>query len=1283
MVCPSCDATFVPGTEVCSKDGAGLLEVPDAPLLTGTELEGRYQIGSVVGAGAMGTVYRAFQKSMDRDVAIKVLHPKYAHDPRAVKRFFREAQSASRLIHPNIVTVFDFGRSRLGHLYMVMELVEGWTLGDLIYYRAPLDVGLAASIARQVCDGLEHAHSHHTVHRDLKPDNVQLTKQGKRVRAKVLDFGIARMTRESSSVIQANQSTIEIAGTPAYMSPEQILGKAPDTRTDLYSLGIILFEMLTAVRPFEDDNSVTLCMKQLNDVAPTVESVLGEGKVPEVLSQLITGLLSKEVGGRPPTASDVAKVLSAFVGEDCEESLAAELQSDVPVGLSHAPTRKDGGSALAQVAAMHSGDVHAEPTLNSLSDVIARVKLKMPSPFEARASSPCPDCSQINAVDSGPCARCGCGAQVTESGTAAVPAKKTRHVSRKAKWVGTACLLAEDPARLETSLVQEWVVAQEEAGHAVKRQATALMVYFHFRSKGTPGRNQEMVRALAGLAGSSDGHRSGLRVGFCLASGGTTEDDAEYAKRLAGVAPRGGMVIPSTQQGALRVRARALTDTYLPCGAALRCALVASESEQGPSDRVLYGRTSVLRRLGAIEQSAEGKGLTRVLLTGDRGVGKTAVLHEFAAEQEASIILRVAPLGLAWPGHTFARLAMAALGAGSERDPDILARLYAAKSARVRRVLDALVRSEEGQGGFGGSWLTASGIASGVYDLLREFAGDARLSLVLDDYHCVDAASLALLDELMELCRNEDWCVIVAGLRAPLRGMLRHKEWVECPLRPLGLRASTQLLESVGAPRDRIGHMTEWAGGNPLALKLLAANPSATASRPAKVIEHLLPAQLQGLPVSEAELAWDRAVHGEYMGDDLGAHAAKLYLEVASTPQIREWLATRIKEAGGVFGSMVCGWRPLTRSHFLARAGRHELLGLFHLASAEYLQAARYTQKTHGVWERLQSARMRARMGEGKDAIVLYKEAIEIGLTVAHTGELLDLGACLQAASLDEAAMEVLEAARGGIVKSSGSQEESGRLLALLARGELRRFRVPQSLEYLGRCNPLVEDLRHDDARAARGLEALIQEVRAEIAVADGDVDGARFNLRKACDAYRDLGCMIDSIRALLALGQVELDANRHSLAVDTFTACVALSTSQGLSREGAFANVGLGRSLLLVGRSEEGTTLLRTVLRTRRFAQFEAVCALGHAMVGRALLADAERYADRARSLAKDDGQHGRALYLLSLAQQHPTQAARFLDESRDRFRRAGNGLILARLPLRQERLRTERQVSLGPDPR
>ena len=1279
MVCPNCDATFLSGTEVCPKDGAGLIEVPDTGLLTGTELDGRYQIGSVIGSGAMGTVYRAYQRSMDRDVAIKVLHPKYAHDPRAVKRFFREAQSASRLIHPNIVTVFDFGRSRQSHLYMVMELVEGWTLGDLIYYRAPLDVGLASSIALQMCEALSHAHSHHTVHRDLKPDNVQLTKAGEKVWAKVLDFGIARMTRQPSSAIQANQSTIEIAGTPAYMSPEQILGKAPDIRTDLYSLGIILFEMLTASRPFEDENSVTLCMKQLNDVPPAIESVMGAGKIPSELARLVERLLAKDVAERPSSADELALALRPFAGEDSTRGLVEHLQADAPAGLAHAPTRQDGGAALAQVAAQQHGS--AEPVAGSLSDVLDRMKLNMPSPFAKQEAKPCQECGSVTVMGPDGCPRCGYepnkSAPVAESGN-----PRKRLVSRKGRRVASACILSQGTLNLDGDILGPWVNECREAGHDVRLHSMALIVEYQARGPFPADAAESVVRQLVALAKRFQSERVGVQIGFCLDAESDEGQSLEQARRLAGVAPLGRVVIPTSLQGALKVRARPLTDTYLPTGQPLRCAVVTERESSRPrtSNVLLYGRSSALRRLAQVHGETTVSGLRQVLVTGERGVGKTAMVREFVSDLP-HLYLRVGPLGQAWPGYTIARLVVAALGGDVARDPDTIRGLYQGQPERTRRLLDVLLMGDALPAVGSTSWLTAPELAACVYELLRTQAGGQRFVLVIDDVHLLDPASQSLLEELMELCRHEDWMFIGCGPSMAVRQVLSVKGWQELPLRPLGLRAATQYLESLGAPRARLGLLAEVSGGNPLAIQLLARLGEDAPLRAGKVIDRLLPETLQGLAPNLAEQAWTTAVYGDDEKSELAVRAARMYLELAPTPRIREWLDSRVDVHGGIYADLACGWKALTRDHLLSRARRHESLGLFGLAEAEYLNAARYHLKTQGVWERLEAARMRARQGDGEGATTLYREAIEIGLTVAHTTGLVALGASLLTVRQDGAASEVLEMAKRGIVKNDGTRLESGRLWTLLARCAVRQNDGSKALEYLASSRDVIKELRHDDARGARLLEALVQEVRAEIAISDGDPDAARLNLRQASDAFRDLGIMGSATRALLMLGQVDLDTEENSRALDTFKACVALATAQGLARETGLAQVGCGTAMLRTGRTDEGVQLLRKVLRGRRVAQVEATLALGEAMLVRGLKADAARYGDRARTIAGSDGERARALLLLSRAQEGLTQALRLLEDARRLLRNSGNGILLNRVSRDSyDSLESRRVVTTGP---
>ncbi|MFP5345811.1 MAG: protein kinase domain-containing protein, partial [Actinomycetes bacterium] len=210
--------------------------------LVGRVLDGRYTVESRIARGGMATVYLATDNRLDRDVALKVMHPHLADDEQFVARFHREAKSAARMSHPSIVAVYDQGTDD-GAVYLAMELVPGRTLRDLLDERAPLPPGEALDLLAPVLDALAAAHRAGIVHRDVKPENVLLTEDGG---VKVADFGLAR----AASSAHTGTSTGMLIGTVAYLSPELVLRGIADARTDVYAAGIMLFEMLTGRRPY-------------------------------------------------------------------------------------------------------------------------------------------------------------------------------------------------------------------------------------------------------------------------------------------------------------------------------------------------------------------------------------------------------------------------------------------------------------------------------------------------------------------------------------------------------------------------------------------------------------------------------------------------------------------------------------------------------------------------------------------------------------------------------------------------------------------------------------------------------------------------------------------------------------------------------------------------------------------------------------------------------------------------------------------------------------------------
>ncbi|HEX8707375.1 MAG TPA: protein kinase [Pyrinomonadaceae bacterium] len=317
--CPKCGREFEKANTLCPADGTVLVKSKDE--LVGQTLADKYRVEELINEGGMGAVYRGTHILMDKTVAIKVLHPALAADDKIVARFSREARAASRISHPHALNVTDFGESSNGVVFLVMEYLKGETLKEVIHTDGPMPLPRVIEIIRQVCGALEAAHGEGVVHRDLKSDNIMLVDVGSGSDwAKVLDFGIAKITEKVGQDPGLTAPNL-IIGTPQYMSPEQCSQASEiDSRSDIYSLGVILYEMLVGHVPFTGESPTAIMMKHLQEPPP---SVLEERQdLNASVGRVVTRAMAKRPEDRFQTVSELSEAL-ALAAEGKESAVAA------------------------------------------------------------------------------------------------------------------------------------------------------------------------------------------------------------------------------------------------------------------------------------------------------------------------------------------------------------------------------------------------------------------------------------------------------------------------------------------------------------------------------------------------------------------------------------------------------------------------------------------------------------------------------------------------------------------------------------------------------------------------------------------------------------------------------------------------------------------------------------------------------------------------------------------------------------------------------------------------
>jgi eukaryotic-like serine/threonine-protein kinase len=364
MNCESCGHPNIEGARFCAKCG-GVLPVQDAQAedqMIGQVVGGRYRISGVLGEGGMGVVYVGEQQmgSTIRKVAIKTLHPHLSKDPSVLARFHRECGTVAQLEHPNTIKFYDFGATADGTLYIAMEFVKGHPLSEVIEKGGPLAPDRVLAITKQIAGALDEAHAQGIIHRDLKPDNIILTdRAGQADFVKVLDFGIAART-ESADAQKEQKLTQQgmVLGTPPYMSPEQFTGKQLDRRSDVYSLGVMAYEMLTGRLPFDADTPWQWATQHMTAQPLPFEASAPSTSIPPNMRAAILRALSKNRDERQASTKEFYEQLSGGGGITVEEQ-PVSLGSAGTAAMAAAPDFSAFSGQAAPPAPMHHPGVHA------------------------------------------------------------------------------------------------------------------------------------------------------------------------------------------------------------------------------------------------------------------------------------------------------------------------------------------------------------------------------------------------------------------------------------------------------------------------------------------------------------------------------------------------------------------------------------------------------------------------------------------------------------------------------------------------------------------------------------------------------------------------------------------------------------------------------------------------------------------------------------------------------------------------------------------------------------
>jgi eukaryotic-like serine/threonine-protein kinase len=399
--CPNCGTSYPPSVRLCPKDGTVLEgHRPTEERFVGAVLHGKYRLDNYLSSGGMGAVFRATHVMLGKPVAVKLIKADLVTSADMVRRFQREARAATSLNHPSIVSVYDLGQTDDGTLYIAMELVDGNSLKDEIRQHGRIDPPRIVYLLRQIASALAVAHKHQIIHRDLKPQNVMLARDnnGHEV-AKLLDFGIAKTFDDAQTQLTATGFAL---GTPQYMSPEQTMGKEVDARSDIYSLGVMMYEMLIGEVPFTDPSTPAILVKHMTEMPAPPSRKRPDIQIPAHLEAVALRCLEKDPAKRYQTADEFSAGLEAGAGmEPTIPMRAAAAPLDAPTVLM---TPADADATIptpAPVAAAPTGPATVPPPSATAPGVPAQPAATAAAPAAAAPVPSAPAAPPPASADSG------------------------------------------------------------------------------------------------------------------------------------------------------------------------------------------------------------------------------------------------------------------------------------------------------------------------------------------------------------------------------------------------------------------------------------------------------------------------------------------------------------------------------------------------------------------------------------------------------------------------------------------------------------------------------------------------------------------------------------------------------------------------------------------------------------------------------------------------------------------------------------------------------------------